>query len=109
MSAVSIHKNDQVVVQSGRDRGKQGRVLKVFPERARAIVENVNKIKRHTRPNPARNVKGGIMERESSLHVSKLMPVCPECQKPTRVGHKVLEDGKKIRVCKRCQGSLDRG
>lgn len=109
MTAVSIKKNDQVMVQAGRDRGKTGKVLKVFRERGRAIVENINKIKRHTKANPSRNVKGGIMEREASMAISNLMPICPDCQKPTRVGRKLLEDGKKIRICKHCQGSLDRG
>ena len=107
--SVSIRKNDEVMVLAGKDRGKTGRVLKVFPARQRAIVENINKLKKHTRPNPARSVKGGIMEREASIHISNLQPICPECDKPTRVGHKRLEDGRRMRLCRRCGGSLERG
>jgi len=109
MSGLSIRKNDQVMVQAGRDRGKTGRVLKVFPDTSRAVVENINKVKKHTRANPSRNVKGGILEREASIHVSNLMPICPSCAKPTRVGHTQLEAGKKVRSCKRCGGNFDRG
>ena len=109
MPSMRIKRNDQVRVHSGRDRGKTGRVLKVFPASSRAIVENINKIKKHTRPNPSQNVKGGIIERETSIHISNLMPICPDCSEPTRVGRKLLEDGRKSRVCKHCGGSLDRG
>ncbi len=103
-----IRKNDQVEVLSGKDRGKRGRVLRVLPERQRAIVERMNMLKRHTRPNPQRNIKGGLVEREASLHVSKLMIVCPECNKTTRVRHKTLSDGRKVRSCAACDGVIDK-
>jgi large subunit ribosomal protein L24 len=103
-----IRKNDQVEVLSGKDQGKRGRVLRVLPERERAIVERMNMLKRHTRPNPQRNIKGGLVEREASLHVSKLMIVCPECNKTTRVRHKTLSDGRKVRTCVACDGVIDK-
>ena len=91
--AIKLHvrKNDQVEILSGKDRGKRGKVLRMIPNRRRAIVERVNMLKRHTRPNPQRNIKGGVVEREGSLDLSNLMVVCPECNKKTRVRHKVLD------------------
>jgi large subunit ribosomal protein L24 len=103
-----IRKNDTVMVTAGRDSGKRGRVLKVLPLNNRLVVEGVNMIKRHTRPNPQRNVKGGIVEREASLHASNVQLVCPECGKTTRVGHRILNDGRKIRVCRKCEGVVDK-
>ena len=103
-----IRKNDQVEVISGRDRGKRGKVLRVMPARTRAIVERVNVIKRHTRPNPQRNIKGGVVEREGSLHMAKLMIVCPECNESTRVRNKILSDGRKVRTCIACEGVIDK-
>jgi large subunit ribosomal protein L24 len=103
-----IRRNDTVVVTTGKDSGKRGRVLKVLPVRNRLIVEGVNIIKRHTRPNPQRNVKGGIVEREASLHASNVQLVCPECQAMTRVGHRILNDGRKIRICRKCEGVVDK-
>lgn len=103
-----VRKNDQVEVIAGKDRGKRGKVLRVIPTRDRAVVERVNIIKRHTRPNPQQNIKGGIVEREASLHVSNLMIVCPECNESTRVRHKILSDGRKLRVCAACDGVIDK-
>jgi large subunit ribosomal protein L24 len=103
-----IRKNDQVEVLSGKDRGKRGKVLRIMPARSRAIVERINMLKRHTRPNPQRNIKGGVVEREASLHVSKLMIVCPECNKSTRVHHKTLSDDRKVRTCAACDGVIDK-
>jgi large subunit ribosomal protein L24 len=97
-----------VVVLSGKQARTKARVLRVYPKEMRAVVEGVNFIKRHTRPNPQKNIKGGIVERESAVHISNLMVVCPGCSKPTRVGHKVFEDGERLRVCKKCQEILDR-
>ena len=74
-----VRRNDTVLVIAGKDRGKRGRVLKLLPERNRVVVEGVNVIKRHTRPNPSRNIKGGVVEREASLHASNLQLVCPDC------------------------------
>ncbi|MBZ5559142.1 MAG: 50S ribosomal protein L24 [Acidobacteriia bacterium] len=108
--ATPIRKNDNVLVITGKDRGKRGRVLKVLPgDRAiRLIVEGVNMIKRHTKPNPGKNVKGGIVEREASLHASNVQLVCPECGAQTRVGHKILGDGRKVRICRKCEGVVDK-
>jgi large subunit ribosomal protein L24 len=106
--ATPIRRNDNVVVTAGKDRGKRGRVLKILPETNRLIVEGVNMIKRHTRPNPGKNVKGGIVEREASLHASNVQLVCPECGAPTRIGRKMLGDGRKVRVCRKCEGVVDK-
>jgi large subunit ribosomal protein L24 len=106
--ATSIRRNDNVVVITGKDRGKRGRVLKVVPSTNRLIVEGVNFIKRHTKPNPQRQIKGGVIEREASLHASNVQLVCPECGKPTRLGRKVLADGRKVRVCRKCEGVVDK-
>ena len=103
-----IRRNDNVVVTAGKDRGKKGRVLKVLPEKNRLVIEGVNFISRHTRPNPQKNVKGGIVEREASLHASNVQLVCPECGAPTRVGRRVLGDGRKVRICRKCEGVVDK-
>jgi large subunit ribosomal protein L24 len=103
-----IRKNDNVIVTTGKDSGKRGRVLRVLPEKNRLIVEGVNIIKRHTRPNPSKNVKGGIVQREASLHASNVQLVCPECTEATRVGRRTLEDGRKVRVCRKCEGVIDK-
>ena len=108
MQQPSIRKNDNVIVTTGRDSGKRGRVLKVLPAKGRVIVEGVNIIKRHTRPNPQRNIKGGIVEREGALHASNVQLVCPECGAQTRIGHKILGDGRKVRVCRKCEGVVDK-
>ena len=103
-----IRRNDTVVVLTGKDRGKRGRVLKVVPDNNRLVVEGVNFVKRHTKPNPSRNVKGGIVEREGALHASNVQLVCPECGSPTRVGRKVLGDGRRVRICRKCEGVVDK-
>ena len=109
--ATPIRKNDSVLVITGKDRGKRGRVLKVVPGadgKSRLIVEGVNMIKRHTKPNPGKQVKGGIVEREATLHASNVQLVCPECGAQTRIGHKVLGDGRKVRICRKCEGVVDK-
>jgi len=106
--ATPIRRNDNVVVITGKDRGKRGRVLKVVPEKNRLVVEGVNIIKRHTKPNPQRQIKGGVVEREAALHASNVQIVCPECGKPTRLGKKILGDGRKVRVCRKCEGVVDK-
>jgi large subunit ribosomal protein L24 len=103
-----IRRNDNVVVTAGKDRGKRGRVLRIIPDTNRLIVEGVNMIKRHTRPNPGKNIKGGIVEREGSLHASNVQLVCPECNAVTRVGHKMVGDGRKVRICRKCEGVVDK-
>ena len=104
----AIKKNDNVVVVSGRDRGKKGRVLRVIPDKGRLIVEGVNFVKRHTRPNPQRNIKGGIAEREAPIHVSNVMIVSPEQDRRSRIGYKRLEDGSKLRIARRDGGVLEK-
>ena len=106
--ASPIRKNDNVVVMTGKDRGKRGRVLKTVPAKNRVLVEGVNIIKRHTKPNPQRSIKGGLVEREAGLHASNVQVVCPECGKPTRLGSKVLGDGRKVRICRKCEGVVDK-
>ncbi|GAC1636175.1 MAG: 50S ribosomal protein L24 [Candidatus Acidiferrum sp.] len=105
---IQIRKGDQVKVVSGRDAGKSGRVLSVNPAKNTVVVEHANIIKRHTRPNPNKNVKGGIVEKEGPMNVSNVMIVCGSCGKHTRIGHTVLADGKKVRSCRRCGTTLDK-
>jgi large subunit ribosomal protein L24 len=105
---LNVRKNDQVKVLAGKDRGKTGRVLRVFPRRNRAIVENVNTVRRHTRPNPQKNIQGGVVEREGPIHISNLQVICPECDQPVRVGIQFLSDGKRVRVCRSCSGTIDK-
>ena len=105
---LTIRRNDTVLVTAGKDRGKRGRVLKTMPATNRLLVEGVNFVSRHTRPNPSKNIKGGIMKREAPLHASNVQMVCPECGKRTRIGHRTLEDGRKVRICRRCEGVVDK-
>ena len=107
MPRVHIKKNDMVYVLSGKDRGKTGKVLKVFLDKSRAVVEGLNYIQKHTRPNPQKNVKGGILPKESPIHISNLMVVCKRCNKHSRAGINVMQDGRKVRVCKNCNELLD--
>ena len=105
---IRIRKNDTVVVIAGKDAGKRGKVLKVLREKGRVIVQGVNFIKRHTRPNPQRNIKGGVAEREAAIHVSNVMVVAGEDDRRTRIGSKTLSDGKKVRVSRRTGEVLDK-
>jgi len=107
--ALGIRKNDTVMVISGKDKGKKGRVLSVDREKHRILVENCNFVKRHTRPIPQKNIKGGILEKESPLPQSKVQIFCGDCQKPTSIGTKVNEEGKKQRICKKCGATLNKG
>jgi large subunit ribosomal protein L24 len=106
--ASPIRRNDNVVVTTGKDRGKRGRVLRVVPDKNRVVVEGVNIIKRHTKANPQRNIKGGVVEREAAVHASNVQLVCPECGKPTRIGRRLLTDGRKVRFCRKCEGVVDK-
>jgi large subunit ribosomal protein L24 len=100
---VDIHRNDTVKVLSGRDKGKQGRVLRVFPDTGRVLVEHVAVVKKHLRP--SQRSKGGIADQESSISISKVQLVCPNCGKPARIGHAIHGD-QKVRVCKKCDGDF---
>lgn len=102
-----IRKNDKVMVISGREKGKIGTVLTVITKKERAIVEKLNMVKRHTRPG-GKAAKGGIVEKEAPIHISNLMLVCGKCAEAVRVGRKVLEDGSKVRFCKKCGEVLDK-
>ena len=104
---IRIKKNDQVVVLGGKDKGKRGRVLSVSPSDGTAKVENVNFVKRHTKANPQKNIKGGILEKESPMPVSRLMVVCKDCQQPTRLKAQVSDGGKRVRACKKCGAVQD--
>jgi len=105
---IRLKKNDLVEVVAGRDSGKRGKILAVLPEKGRVIVQGVNFIKRHTRPNPQKNIKGGIAEREAPIHVSNVMIVSPDDDKKTRIGSKLLPDGRKVRISRRGGEVLDK-
>lgn len=96
-----IKKNDKVIILAGKEQGKIGNVLKVDIEKERVIVEKVNVVKRHSKPSAA-NAQGGIIEKEAPIHISNLMIICNKCAEPTRVGKSILDDGSKVRVCKKC-------
>lgn len=98
---MKVAKNDIVLIRSGNFKGKKGKVLKVFPDTQRVIVEGVNLVKRHMRRSQ-KNPQGGIIEKEAPIHVSNVEVICPKCGKPTRIGRKILENRKRVRVCKKC-------
>ena len=104
---VSIRHGDTVKVMTGRDKGKTGRVLSVNPVAQTVTVEHANIIKRHTRPNPSKNIKGGILDKEGPIHISNVLIVCPGCGKHARLGHTTLPDGTKARICRRCNTTLE--
>jgi large subunit ribosomal protein L24 len=103
-----VHRGDTVAVIAGRERGKRGKVLRVLPEAGRVVVEKVNMMKKHQRPTQKLR-QGGIIEREAALALSNVLLVCSRCDKPSRAGIKVLGDGRKVRVCRRCGETIDRG
>jgi large subunit ribosomal protein L24 len=105
---MKIKKGDIVEVISGKDAGTRGRVLVIDRSRERLVIEGVNMIKRHTRPNPQKNVQGGIVEREAPIHVSNVMVVSPDSGQRSRVGFRILDDGRKVRVAKVDGAILDR-
>lgn len=100
-----VKRNDQVVVISGRDRGKKGKVLHMFPGARRGIVEGLNLVKKHLRKSQA-NPQGAILSKEAPLPLDRLMPVCPRCNRGVRVGLKVLSDGTRARICRKCEESF---
>jgi large subunit ribosomal protein L24 len=103
---VQIRKNDSVMVISGKERGKTGKVLRVLPEKDALVIERVNMVKRHSKPRGAQQ-PGGIVEKEAAIHASNIMIMCDKCNAPVRIGHKVLGDRQKIRICRRCGEALD--
>jgi len=106
MKQFRIRKDDKVMVIAGKDKGKVGKVLKILRKHDRVVVEKVNMVKRHTKPNPYRREAGGIVDKEAPIHLSNLMVVCSKCAAPTRVGYKYAEDGTKHRFCKKCNATL---
>ena len=105
MNKMSIKKDDLVVVLSGKDKGKQGKVLEAMPETRKVIVEKVNVATRHTKPRK-QGEEGGIIKKEAPIYACKVQRVCPKCNKPTRPAHKLLADGKKVCVCKKCGAEI---
>ncbi len=105
MNTMSIKKGDTVVVLSGKDKGKEGKVLEVMPESRKVIVEKVNVVTRHTKPRK-QGETGGLVKKEAPLYACKVMRVCPKCKKPTRPASKLTSDGKRVRVCKKCGAEI---
>jgi large subunit ribosomal protein L24 len=106
MAVQRLRKDDTVVILAGRERGKTGKVLRMLPERNRVVIERLNVVKRHTKARGMQQ-QGGIVEKEASIHVSNVQPLCGRCNKPTRVGRRALEDGRSVRVCRRCDDTLE--
>lgn len=102
----TIKKDDKVIVLAGKEKGKIATVLKVDAEKKRAIVEKINIVKKHARAGP-KSAQGGIIEKEAPIHISNLMLVCNKCTEQSRIGKRILEDGSKVRVCKKCGELLD--
>ena len=101
-----IRKNDTVQVMTGKDRGTRGKVLTAYPKTGRVVVEKVAMVKRHQKPRQ-QGMPGGIVEHEAAIDASNVMLICPKCNRPVRVGHKFLENGDKVRVCRKCGTSID--
>jgi len=108
MNKMFLRKNDLVIVKKGRDKGKTGKILKVFPEKRKVVVEKINFVKEFIRPDQSKNIQGGIMEKEAPIHVSNLMLYCSDCGQGVRSRKTVLDDGSRIRVCSKCEGNLER-
>ncbi len=104
--SLGIKKEDTVVVMTGKEKGKKGRVLSVMPAKSKLIIEKVNIIKRHMKPSKKYS-QGGIIEKEAPIHISNVILVCPKCNKPTRIGRLVMESGSKVRVCRKCKEVID--
>ena len=105
MNKMSIKKGDTVIVLSGKDKGKQGKVLEAMPADRKVIVEGINVVSRHPRPRK-QGEEGGILKKEAPMYACKVQQVCPKCNKPTRPAHKMLADGKKVCVCKKCGAEI---
>lgn len=107
MLTTHVKKNDTVKVIAGKEKGKTGKVIMVLPKKERIIIEKINLVKRHTKPKGAAG-QGGIIEKEGAIHISNVMVVCPKCNTAVRFGYKLLEDGNKVRVCKKCDEVVDK-
>jgi large subunit ribosomal protein L24 len=106
MAVRRLRKDDTVMVIAGKERGKTGKVLRVLAEKDRVLIERVNMVKRHVKPRGVQQ-PGGIQEKEASIHLSNVLPICGRCNKPTRIGHRRLGDGHAVRLCRRCGEALD--
>jgi len=109
MSAVKMHvkKGDQVMIIAGKDKGKTGKISRTLPEKGAVTVEGLNIVKRHSRANKQKNTGGGIVEKEAPLSASNVMILCKSCNQTARLGHRVLDDGNKVRFCKKCKEPLE--
>ena len=105
MNSMNIKKGDKVKVLAGKDKGKEGTILRSLPQKQRVVVEKVNIVSRHTKPRK-QGEEGGILKKEAPIYACKVQRVCPKCNKPTRPAHKLLEGGKKVRVCKKCGAEI---
>jgi large subunit ribosomal protein L24 len=108
MGGLALKKGDIVMIKKGKDKGKTGKILVLLPEKKKVIVEKINFIKEFIRPDRSKNVQGGIMEKEAPLSISNVMIYCSECGQGVRMKRKVLEDGSRIRVCQRCELSIEK-
>jgi large subunit ribosomal protein L24 len=106
MAAKRLRKDDIVIVIAGKERGKTGKILRVISERDRVVIERLNLVKRHTKPRGVQQ-QGGIVEKEASIHASNVQPLCSRCNKPARIGRRRLDDGRRVRVCRRCHDLLE--
>ncbi len=104
---LNVKKGDTVIITSGKDKGKKGKIMTALPEEGRVIVEGVNVVKKHTKPTQ-KVMQGGIVSKEAPVSCSNVMLVCNRCGKPSRIGKKVLEDGQRVRVCKKCDEVVDK-
>ncbi len=101
MNSLNIKKNDQVIVLSGKERGKKGKVLRTIPDKSRVIIEGVNLVTRHRKPRKQGDA-GGLIQQEAAINACKVMRICPKCSQPTRTGYQILANGSKTRICKKC-------
>jgi large subunit ribosomal protein L24 len=102
-----VRKGDTVIVLSGKDKGKKGKVLAAYPGEGKVLVEDVNVVTKHKKPSPTMQ-QGGLLKQEAPIFAAKVMLVCPACKQPTRVSHHILENGTKVRVCKKCDENIDK-
>jgi len=107
VNKLHVKKDDMVIVIAGKEKGKNGKVVRVFPETGKVVVEGLNMVKRHTRPNRL-NTEGGIVEKEAPLNSSNVQLLCSSCNQPARTGMRILEDGSKVRFCKKCNELVDK-
>lgn len=107
MSKFHVKKGDKVQIMAGKDRGKKGKILRTFPAKKRVVVEGANIIKKHVKPTQ-KSPQGGIVETPGSIHISSVQLICPQCNQPTRIGSKRNEEGKRVRICRKCDGDIDK-